>query len=364
MRAAPRRTASRRRIALLVLLAVLAGCARTDAEWRADLAGAADPYRRTLAAAALAEPDELQPAFRALLAAQEDPVRNVRAQAIQGMAELAPRALPDWLASDEPLSLSDAARGGLADAVQRAGPEAWSALAEALRGERDPERVLALAPLARQPPAREPALRRLLGVAGGEDEALAERALDALRDLRAGPELLPAVLSRLDATSGAARPAALALVLRMLAAELERLEPSERAARVAGLGGADALALLCVEGLASSRGGTPLRALVATWALLGCEAPLGPARGGEPTAMARALGALRLARAGPEAEPAHVALLADEAPEVRAAALLALARAPRGAEARAAIEASVRDPVPVVRRAAHHAGAVLAPGGS
>src|SRR5262245_27429923 len=80
-----------------LLLATLAGCARTADEWLADLA-APEPFPRVLAVTPLAELVQ-QEALPHVLAALDDPSEEVRAAAVASLARLGPPAMATLLSA-------------------------------------------------------------------------------------------------------------------------------------------------------------------------------------------------------------------------------------------------------------------------
>lgn len=126
---------------LLACLALLTACARSEAEWLAELQ-AEEPFARVLAVTALAQSGQPE-VVPHLLAALDDVSEDVRAAGGAGLARLAPHVVPRLLSTLEPGAAPSARRQAL-EAVPSVAEEAALPLAEALLdGRHEPSAVLA-----------------------------------------------------------------------------------------------------------------------------------------------------------------------------------------------------------------------------
>ena len=361
----------------LVLLPVLA-CARSDEEWLRELADPrSDPFRRGLAAIAVAEqvPERGQDAVVPLLVLLDGPEGPLRPHAADAMRKIAPWSVDELL---RPLLgsayLSDDCREALEDALVSAGEAAVPALLGAMRdpsqanGRRfglllaeigDPA-VLALLSVAREDPSDaarmdaiwalgrcgEPARRALPTIVEalhGDDPGTAAAAAESLGriDLEGGIAL-PLLRESIAKAGPGRHVAAAGGIARIHCARARSIDGEERTAAMREVLrlGSPVVAVLGEmvddpDPLRSRFATEALLGIASTWSVLPTLRGRGPRTVPEstkdlasPSVDQRRNATLALARKGARAAPAIAPLLraaGDESVGVRRGAALALA---------------------------------------
>jgi HEAT repeat protein len=233
---------------LLLTLCLMAsvGCAKTVAEWKADLEGQHEPYARVLAATALGasgRPEAVAPLIGAL-ADESESVRRAAEQALVELGGTSAGVLVDGLAGQPPHGAASTETS--ARLLVEIGAAAVPALVSVLDGERtdEPVAVAVAVVLGR---IGEPAIQPLIGRLASAQAAAAARGL-----AEAGPAASAAVeplVDLLGAGSPSAREAA-ALALAAIAPGVDRVleallaaaaDPEPPVARAALSGGVDEL---------------------------------------------------------------------------------------------------------------------------